>query len=252
MIEIWKDVKGFDGVYQVSNLGRVKGLERISSDNRFLPERILSTSLCSNGYLIAKLCFNGKSKRISVHRLVASAFIPNPNNLPHINHIDENKTNNIVSNLEWCTPKYNANYGTGKARARESFISNNSKEIYQFDLNGNFVNSYRSISEASDTTNAPRSEICSCCKMKESSVSSHGFMWRYAIDCPQKRLKPYSINDSSLTKEVTQYTLNGEFIRDYKSISEAVKYTKTRHSSIYGCCVGKYKTANGYKWKYKN
>ena len=251
MIEIWKDVKGFEGFYKVSNLGRVKGLERVSSDKRFLPERILATSLY-NGYFMAKLCVNGKSKRMLVHRLVATAFIPNPHNFPHINHIDENKTNNIVDNLEWCTPRYNSNYGTGKARAREAYILNNSKEIYQFDLDGNFVNSYRSISEASDATNAPRSEICSCCKMKESSISSHGFMWRYAIDCPQKKIESYSIKSSSLIREVDQYTLKGEFVRYFKSIADAVRITKTRRSSIYGCCSGRYKTANGYKWKYKD
>jgi hypothetical protein len=103
MKEIWKDVPMYEGIYEVSNLGRVKSKTTGQ----------LST-LCKNkkGYLIAKIYLNGQVKNERVHRLVAMTFIPNPDNLPQVNHIDECKTNNCVDNLEWCTCEYNVDYGT--------------------------------------------------------------------------------------------------------------------------------------------
>lgn len=132
MIEEWRDIKGYEGIYQVSSLGRVKSCER---DVHFIKntgthftkhykERILSPNLSTPGYLTVMLYRDNRdggpkqSKRLQIHILVAQAFIPNPDNLPQINHIDENKTNNIVSNLEWCTRKYNMNYGTLPSRIR--------------------------------------------------------------------------------------------------------------------------------------
>lgn len=109
IIEEWKDVPNYEGLYQVSNLGRIKSLRDKNGKAR---EKILKLKLSKFGYYQICLCKNGKQKWYFVHRLVALAFIPNPNNLPQINHIDENKTNNYVENLEWCTSKYNSNYGT--------------------------------------------------------------------------------------------------------------------------------------------
>lgn len=116
-MEVWKDVVGYEGLYQVSNKGRVKRLinfdSKLSYSKKELTERkekILKEE-CSNGYLRVTLTKNKKYKHFKVHRLVAEAFIPNPNNLPQINHKDINRKNNNVSNLEWCTAKYNMNYG---------------------------------------------------------------------------------------------------------------------------------------------
>lgn len=252
MDEIWKDIKGFEGLYQVSNLGRVKGLNRVSLDKRHLPDRILTGSVYSTGYVVVKLRVNGIAKRFSMHRLVAEHFIPNPKNLPIINHKDENKLNNRWDNLEWCTQQYNATYGNAKTKALSTFKKNHSRTVYQFTLSGEFICQYDSISSAAESTNTCRSEVCSCCNMEKNVISANGFMWRYADDCPNKRITPYSIKQSSLTQKVAQYSLDGEFINDFNSISEAVRKTGTRHSSIYACCVGKYRTANGYLWKYKN
>ena len=107
MKEIWKDIKGYEGLYQVSNLGRVKSLSRKNHPKEEFRNLITN----SKGYLIVNLLKNNKGKTNKVHRLVAEAFIPNPNNYPQVNHKDENKTNNHVDNLEWCTNKYNSNYG---------------------------------------------------------------------------------------------------------------------------------------------
>ena len=115
--EIWKDIDGYEGLYQVSNLGRVKSLHH----NK---EKILKGSYNSKGYYFVKLCKNGISKSIFVHRLVAQEFIPNPDNLPIVNHKDENPRNNNVDNLEWCTQKYNANYGTVRERQAQTYFNN--------------------------------------------------------------------------------------------------------------------------------
>jgi len=111
MEEIWKDIVGYEGMYQVSNRKRVKSLSRIVKRNdgkiRTISERILKQSV-ANGYLNVGLSKNAKLKTYTVHRLVAIAFIPNPDNLPMINHLDGDKTNNYVSNLEWCTGRENS------------------------------------------------------------------------------------------------------------------------------------------------
>lgn len=115
-MEEWRDIIGYDGLYQVSNLGRIKRLSRtIVSNNRSqfsVKEKILKLGTHKRGYKTIMLHKNKKHKLWLVHRLVALNFIPNPNNLPQINHKDEDKTNNCVENLEWCTNEYNAHYGT--------------------------------------------------------------------------------------------------------------------------------------------
>ena len=114
-MEEWRDIKGYEGLYQVSNKGRVKSL----GNNKTKKEKILSLKPSNNGYIRVYLCKNGKQKPFSVHRLVAQAFLLNPNNLPVVNHKDENKLNNNVENLEWCTVAYNNTYGTKIERARK-------------------------------------------------------------------------------------------------------------------------------------
>lgn len=111
MEEIWKDIKDYEGLYQVSNLGRVKSLSNIKSKR----EKLLKLTLRTNGYYMVILYKNTKRAAKNVHRLVAETFIPNPDNLPQVNHKDEDKTNNCVGNLEWCDSKYNINYSMGKA-----------------------------------------------------------------------------------------------------------------------------------------
>lgn len=117
MTEVWKNMIGFEGLYQVSNYGRVRGLDRETIGKPPVTKKkikgvIISPKKYTNGYFFVAPCKNGLKKPTLLHRLVATHFIPNPDNLPEINHKDENKANNRASNLEWCTHKYNSNYGT--------------------------------------------------------------------------------------------------------------------------------------------
>ena len=126
--EIWRPVVGYEGLYEVSSLGRVRSLDRYVkySNGRINLHkgRILSPGKDTNGYLFVILTCNGKHKLIRVHRLVAQTFISNPDDLIEVNHKDEDKTNNSVDNLEWCDRKYNLNYGTARIRSRDTNIKN--------------------------------------------------------------------------------------------------------------------------------
>ena len=113
---VWKDIKGYEGIYQISNFGEVIRLRSYDSRNHLRNSKILKQRTTSDGYLQLGLHKNGKETKYLVHRLVAEAFLPNPDNLTEVNHIDENKQNNCISNLEWCTHKYNTNYGTCQER----------------------------------------------------------------------------------------------------------------------------------------
>ena len=129
MEEIWKDIENFEGLYQISSLGRVKSVDRIvhvldpkskREYDKHFPECIKATNLDTKGYVMVSLKKDGKSSRHRIHRLVAQAFIPNPENLSQVNHKDENKENNCIDNLEWCTNNYNGKYGTRLKRISDS------------------------------------------------------------------------------------------------------------------------------------
>lgn len=179
MKEIWKDIKGYEGLYQISNLGNVKSMNYNGTGK----ERILIPGKQPNGYLIVKLSKNGIIKNFLIHRLVGQTFIENPKNLPQVNHIDEDKTNNCVDNLEWCTAEYNNNYGARSARGLETKklkkCKNAERTVLQFTKDGKFVNEYPSISEAFRCTGIYQSRICYCCKNIKCYNSAGGYIWKY-------------------------------------------------------------------------
>ena len=160
--EIWCPIKGFEGQYQVSDQGRVKSL-------KFGKERILKPIRDKDGYLLVNLCKNGEIKQCLVHRLVAQAFIPNPNNLPQVNHRDEDKTNNSVQNLEWCDQKYNINYGTRTDRC--------SKPVLQFTKSGEFVREWKSTRDVERNLGYFHNNISDCCNGKYKSA--YDFIWKF-------------------------------------------------------------------------
>ena len=179
--EIWKPVVGFEGFYEVSNYGRVKSLQRLRR-NRYgvfiVEEKILKQLTLTKGYLGVRLYKNNKGKTFKVHRLVAEAFIPNPDNLACVNHKDEIKTNNMVDNLEWCTSKYNTNYGTCNKRKGLNNRNNSlSKPVIQYKLNGEFVAEDPSICESERITGIRQPTITKCCKGQRKNAG--GYIWKY-------------------------------------------------------------------------
>lgn len=166
--EYWKPVVGYEGLYEVSNWGRVKSL-------KFGKERILKPCTNRYGYLFVKLCKDGKVKPFTVHRLVAEAFLPNPDNLPQVNHKDENKQNNIVSNLEWCSAQYNNTYGTRIERVAEKTTNGKcSKTVLQYTLEGNFIKEWKSVAECRRNGFRHVDDVC-----RGERKSCGGYIWEY-------------------------------------------------------------------------
>lgn len=177
--EIWKDVVGYEGLYQVSNMGNVRSLDRIDKVGRLRVGRLLKPATYNNGYKRVMFSYDTKEKSFLVHRLVAEAFIDNPNNYPIINHKDENPSNNRVENLEWCTVKYNNNYGTVKERIKKANINhpNKSKQILQYTLDGEFLKEYPSAMEVERQIGFRQGCISRVCRGERKSTG--GFIWRY-------------------------------------------------------------------------
>lgn len=166
-MEIWKDIKGYEGLYQVSNLGHIK--------NRH--GRILKPEYSNKGYACVQLRKDNKCKKYRVHRLVAEGFISNPGNLPEVNHKDENKMNNSVENLEWCTHKQNMNH----YMKNHPEASCNQQPVYCFDLDEYF----KSATEASVHTGVCRTSIVKACRGQLSQAG--GKWWCYAKDKDTKK-----------------------------------------------------------------
>ena len=180
--ETWKPVKGYEGLYEVSDLGRVKKSKLLCLNQYILfwtEEKILKPRKNNRGYLRIALTKNKSHKVYLVHRLVAEAFIPNPNNLPMVNHKDENPLNNISKNLEWCDSKYDNNYGTKKIRASKAMTNGKlSKPVLQYTLDGKLVKEWVSIKEAS-RDGFDDSSITLCCKGKYKQHK--GYIWKHKI-----------------------------------------------------------------------
>ena len=187
--EIWKPIKGYEDFYEVSNLGRIKRLKHtiIRCDGRklTLPEKILKIATQrKNGYLFVGL----KGKTFKVHRLVAEAFVPNPSNLPLVNHKDEDKTNNCASNLEWCDHIYNNNYGTKKMRLHYSELGKRHMryDVYQIDKEGNVIAVFPSIKEASRATGISYDGIRHCGHNHLGYKTAGGYCWELKEKQPEK------------------------------------------------------------------
>lgn len=169
MYEYWKDIKGYEGLYMVSNLGRVKSLNYRNTGQK----KVLKTPLSSCSYREVALCKNCKYKVVLVHRLVAEAFIPNPDNLPQVNHKDEDKSNNRVDNLEWCDAKYNCNYSKHNKKSKE----NKGKIVCQYSIDGEFIALYRSASMVQKQLGYYSKYISRCCRGEANTA--YGYKWKY-------------------------------------------------------------------------
>lgn len=190
MKEVWRDIKGYEGLYQVSNMGNVKSLEKyIVNKNQklqFYNEHILKPNIAM-GYLKVTLSKGNKQHTLRVHILVAQTFIPNPNNKCEVNHKDGNKLNNCVNNLEWCSRSENEKHAYRLGLAKPSLKQKSavakyatehySKSIMQYDMNGNFIKEWESMADIYRKCGINQSLICKCCKHQRKST--HNYIWRY-------------------------------------------------------------------------
>ena len=179
MIEIWRPVAGYEGFYEVSNFGRIRSVDRIvrtkCCSSKMSHGRVLTQNGCSD-YCTVTLCKDGNKITKPVHRIVAIAFVDNPDCLPMVNHKDENKRNNAAVNLEWCDSSYNATYGTAIDRARPKMSEAKKKPVAQY-LHGELIATYRSINDASGITGVDPGHIGHCCNGKRKNAG--GYQWEF-------------------------------------------------------------------------
>ena len=174
--EVWKDIDSYEGLYQVSNQGNVKSFHFNKGDT----SRLLKNRLVNEGYCQVVLYNKGKKKAFYAHVLVANAFILNTNNLPEVNHIDGDKTNNCVENLEWVTSKQNSIHAvkTGLRDVPKGSQHYKSKKVYQYDRDGNLIKVWDSMNEITRILGYHHSNIYKCCR--HHIPSAYGYVWRYA------------------------------------------------------------------------
>lgn len=188
-LEIWKDIRDYEGLYQGSNLGRARSLDRwVKGKNgsmQFKKGKILNPAPTKDGYFRVGLYKNGKVKNFRVNRLVAEAFLEIPEELKHlkgtrylqVNHKDENKQNNSVNNLEWCSAKYNVNFGTRAKRAAKKMTNGKlSKKVYQYTLDGQFVREWESTAECG-RNGYNHGAVAACCRGELKKYKD--FIWKY-------------------------------------------------------------------------
>ena len=179
MKEEWRDIEGYEGMYQVSNLGRVRSLDRHVKNwvgKKLMKGKMISVCNDGRGYLLVNLWKNNKPKNIRTHRLIAKAFIPNPENKPQINHINGDGTDNRIENLEWCTASENIQHAHNTGLASNV---NKRKKISMKSLDGKTLFIFDSILEASIITGYPNTGICDCCR--GGRATSKGYKWEYRL-----------------------------------------------------------------------
>lgn len=253
MEEEWRDIKWCEW-YQVSNLGRVRNHDG----------RILSLREVNSGYLVVLLKKYHKGR--TVHRLVAETFIPNPYNKEQVNHIDGNKHNNCISNLEWCTPSENMQHaknilGIKYWRNNHGFPvgegNPSNKRIVQLDIRGNFIREWCSATEAARTLNIPQASISKCAltlgnhtHQGRNTFQSRGFKWMF-LDDYQKGVKCVPKTDKR-KKKIYQIDIKSNLVVSvYESATCAAKAMNVLQHSIEACARHTYKSIHGYKWVYE-
>lgn len=218
-MEIWKDIPGYEGLYQASNYGRIKSIDRYKyfsngikgNHYRMYKGKILKQFFTTTGYYMVVLSKNGIETSQKVHQLIARTFIPNPDGYKQINHKDENPLNNHLDNLEWCDAKYNCNYGHHKENHRESLISSIGVTIDCYDLYGNLVKTYRcGVDVEKDGFN--RRAVYNCCTKKARKTKNHVF--RFKGD-------PFTLDNKRSTNRVFKFDSNGNLVHTFNSMREA-------------------------------
>jgi hypothetical protein len=190
-MEIWKDIEGYEGLYQVSNLGRLRSFDRVVRHSKGVPfvktvrGRIMSIINLNRGYNRINLSVNNNRRSFFIHRLVASAFIENNEGLPEVNHLNGIKTDNRAVNLEWCTSSENSRHAiliglqkpTRPWQGKTGALNPSSKPVLQFTKQGIVITEYASAHEAMRATGIDFSFIAMCCRGK--CKTAKGFVWKY-------------------------------------------------------------------------
>lgn len=237
--EIWKPIDKYDGKYLVSNYGRIKSIMKKEKPI------IIKVHKARNGYIVFSAHYKQTIKKELVHRFVAKYFVENKNDYNEVNHIDGNKENNNVQNLEWSTRSLNNLHAfrTGLRKNAKYGDCLMSKKVYQYDLQGNFIKEWGSSTEAADYYGIYPSGIIDCANRKHETCAK--YIWRY--------YKKDKIDNSNylktLPKKVYQYDLQGKLIKVWNSAKDAANYFKIDKSCINDCARGKTKTSMGYIWK---
>lgn len=272
MQEIWLPVchKDYSDRYMISNFGRVKSLRKASGKvkNSSNGNEFMSLNNHSAGYKYVTFFCNGKRENFFVHRLVAEAFIPNPYNLPQVNHIDGNKQNNLASNLEWCTAKENIIHAvnTGLFNPSKHRVAHHprlktstrkSRIVYQFSMDGKLIKKWRCALDASKELKIPNNKIYMCCNHKISYTN--GFIFSYENFVEPVLKSPKSKNGFSKSRQtkthrlvhpVKQCDLSGNLINTFKDLTTASEQTGVSKTGISLCCTGKRRQSNGFIWEY--
>lgn len=181
--EVWKPVKGYEDRYEVSNLGRVRSKDMVLpcvangvETTRVRHGVIRKPHKGHTGYDYVMLRDKEHTRNYRMHRLVAEAFVPNPDYLPEVNHKDEDKSNNRADNLEWCTSSYNHRYGSTIERAADKIR----RPVFQLSMNGDLICTYKSVTEAAEKVGTSTNRISGCCQGKRGYKTAGGYRWRYA------------------------------------------------------------------------
>lgn len=245
--EIWIDIKGYEGLYQVSNLGRVKSLRRTKPNGQTVIERILKECDNMKGYKNVCLSKHGIMHKEYVHRLVAMHFLDNPMNYKYVNHKDENKNNNIVNNLEWCSAEYNNNYGTAKMRSKKTYVENgHNRAICMYSLDGKLIRIFERAYDIRLIGINRRGVYANC---NHISKTYKGYVFRFIGD-------PFTLEKNIKKKGkvcIWKYDLDKNLIAKYDSVTEAQVKNGMKRNYLYGASYAKRKEVlfNNYIYSYK-
>lgn len=260
MKEAWKSIRNYEGYYEVSTRGRVRSLDRTIS-GKFYKGGLKSLYKDKNGYFYVVLTKDMISTKFAVHRLVADAFIPNPDNKREIDHKNTNRSDSRVENLRWVTHKENMNNAITRRRiyieshkkestekAQQTRILNNRKtarkKVYQFSKAGELLHIYQSVSEASKATLVRAQDIASVCRGGRGRRSRGGFLWSYTPSVG--KYKPYA----SKCKKLVQCDMNGNAIKIWDSLSDATNALGISNISRATNPNSCKPIAGGFRWKY--
>ena len=254
-VETWKEIEGYEGAYEVSTFGRVRSLDReyykCYSDGKMQLTkhrgRILKLRLNDKGYYVVTIVYNHTVKTLLINRLVAKAFLPNPYNLPEVNHKDENPKNNHVDNLEWCDRLYNIRYGTGIERRMKPLR----RKIEQLTKDGRHVAYHLGVREICLVTGMDRRSIQRCLHNKPKFKTAYGYRWRfvYVDDSVQFDLEHSSALYDPQPCTIEQLTKDGQHVAYFDTRTDAAKSVGCSLQNLCRAIAKPHQAAKGYRWR---